>query len=74
MPKGKCLEGCNQMSWTENNVSARYFGGEGKKVLLQQKTSILKIRKDVMIGDLLDIVSSHFDKKIMAEALIISSV
>ena len=33
MPKGKCLEGCNQMSWTENNVSARYFGGEGKKVL-----------------------------------------
>lgn len=31
MPKGKCLEGCNQMSWTENNVSARYFGGERKK-------------------------------------------
>ena len=48
MPKGKCLEGCNQMSWTENNVSARYFGGERKKVLLQQKTSILKIRKDVI--------------------------
>ena len=48
MPKGKCLEGCTQMSWTENNVSARYFGGEGKKVLLQQKTSILKIRKDVI--------------------------
>ena len=31
MPKGRCLEECNQMSATKNDVSVRYFGGEEKK-------------------------------------------